>query len=112
VDRLRGDHRLSPTAFTAGFPTNWRRSWCQIRIDQSIDLDLIAERIRALGAKAPGSYAEFSRLTSIAESPGVKSATEMIRDLVAGQRTTSRPLPAHATHADSREDGLDATQPS
>jgi starvation-inducible DNA-binding protein len=56
----------------------------------ALAVDLIAERIRALGAKAPASYAEFSRLTSIAEEPGVKSATEMISDLVAGQEAVVR----------------------
>jgi len=56
----------------------------------ALAVDLIAERIRALGAKAPGSYGEFSGLTSIAEESGVKSATEMIRDLVAGQEAVVR----------------------
>ena len=56
----------------------------------ALAVDLIAERIRALGAKAPGSYAEFSRLTSIAEDTGVKTAPEMIRDLVAGQEAVVR----------------------
>ena len=56
----------------------------------ALAVDLIAERIRALGAKAPGSYAEFSRLTSIAEAPGGTSATEMISDLVAGQEAVVR----------------------
>ena len=56
----------------------------------ALAVDLIAERIRALGAKAPGSYAEFSRLTSIVEDTGVKSAPEMIRDLVAGQEAVVR----------------------
>lgn len=48
-------------------------------------LDLIAERIRALGFPAPGTYREFSALTVIPESEGVPNATEMIRQLVAGQ---------------------------
>jgi starvation-inducible DNA-binding protein len=56
----------------------------------ALAVDLIAERIRALGAKAPGSYAEFARLTSIAEAPGQKSAVEMISDLVAGQEAVVR----------------------
>src|SRR5437763_12771260 len=42
-------------------------------------VDLIAERIRALGFLAPGSYRELSRLTSIPEEEGVPSAEEMIR---------------------------------
>ncbi|NNM83046.1 MAG: DNA starvation/stationary phase protection protein [Burkholderiales bacterium] len=53
-------------------------------------VDLVAERIRALGFPAPGSYAEFSRLTSIPESEGVPKAKDMIRELVAGQETVTR----------------------
>lgn len=51
----------------------------------ALAVDLIAERIRALGFPAPGTYAEFSKLSSIAETKGVPSAQNMIRDLVAGQ---------------------------
>ena len=42
-------------------------------------VDLIAERIRALGHPAPGSYKAFARLSSIEEEEGVPSAEEMIR---------------------------------
>ncbi len=56
----------------------------------SLAVDLIAERIRALGAKAPGSYAQFAALTKIDEQTGEPTATEMIRDLVAGQETVVR----------------------
>ena len=56
----------------------------------ALAVDLIAERIRALGAKAPGSYAEFSRLTSISEGTSVTSAIDMIRDLVASQEAVVR----------------------
>lgn len=48
-------------------------------------MDLVAERIRALGYPAPGSYKEFAALTSIKDSNGVPSAKEMIKQLVAGQ---------------------------
>jgi starvation-inducible DNA-binding protein len=51
----------------------------------ALAVDLIAERIRALGHPAPGTYAEFSKLTSIKEPKGVPSAEDMIRELVAGQ---------------------------
>jgi starvation-inducible DNA-binding protein len=53
-------------------------------------LDLIAERIRALGHPAPGTYREFVKLASIKESEGVPKATEMIRHLVAAQEGTAR----------------------
>jgi starvation-inducible DNA-binding protein len=52
--------------------------------------DLIAERIRTLGFPAPGTYREFSRLSSINEAEGVPSATEMIRQLVEGHETVAR----------------------
>ena len=48
-------------------------------------VDEIAERIRALGVAAPGSYEQFSRLSSIREETGVPGAAEMIRQLVQGQ---------------------------
>lgn len=53
-------------------------------------LDLIAERIRALGFPAPGTYAEFARLASIEEVKGVPKASEMVRHLVAAQEATAR----------------------
>ena len=53
-------------------------------------LDMIAERIRALGHPAPGTYREFVKLASIKESEGVPKATEMIRNLVAAQEATAR----------------------
>ena len=56
----------------------------------ALAVDLIAERIRALGCFAPGTYKEFSALTSIAESNGVPKATEMIAQLVSGQEAVVR----------------------
>jgi len=53
-------------------------------------LDLIAERIRALGHPAPGTYKEFVALASIKEVEGVPRATDMIRQLVAAQEATAR----------------------
>lgn len=53
-------------------------------------VDQIAERIRALGFPAPGSYKEFAKLTSIPEADGVPSAEEMIRQLVEGQEAVAR----------------------
>src|ERR687884_2029810 len=44
--------------------------------------DQIAERIRALGFIAPGSYKEFSELTYLQEAEGVPPAAEMVRQLV------------------------------
>ena len=56
----------------------------------ALAVDLIAERIRALGFPAPGTYSDFARLSSIEETPGVPSADEMIRLLVAGQESVVR----------------------
>jgi len=53
-------------------------------------LDVIAERIRALGHPAPGTYKEFVKFASIKEVEGVPKATEMIRLLVAAQEATAR----------------------
>ena len=56
-------------------------------------LDEIAERIRALGFNAPGSYAEFTRLSSIAEEPGLADTAdwrEMVRQLVIGNEAVCR----------------------
>jgi starvation-inducible DNA-binding protein len=56
----------------------------------ALAVDLIAERIRALGFPAPGTYADFARLSSIHEEPGVPSAQDMIRKLVDGQESVVR----------------------
>ena len=56
----------------------------------ALAVDLIAERIRALGYPAPGTYAEFTRLSSIKEPKGVPGATDMLRELVAGQEAVVR----------------------
>ena len=53
-------------------------------------VDEIAERIRALGVIAPGSYAQFAELTSIREETGSPSAEEMIAQLVKDQETVVR----------------------
>jgi starvation-inducible DNA-binding protein len=52
--------------------------------------DAIAERIRALGSVAPGSYREFSKLTYLRESETVRSANEMIAELLSDHETTAR----------------------
>lgn len=56
----------------------------------AIAVDLIAERIRALGCFAPGSYREFALLTSLAEPNGKVDAQEMIRQLLIGQEAIVR----------------------
>ncbi len=56
----------------------------------ALAVDEVAERIRALGEPAPGSYKAFAALSSIDEQEGRLSADEMIRDLVAGQEAVVR----------------------
>jgi starvation-inducible DNA-binding protein len=56
----------------------------------ALAVDLIAERIRALGEPAPGSYSAFARLSSIREADGVPSAAEMVRILAEDQLAVVR----------------------
>ena len=53
-------------------------------------LDIIAERIRALGHPAPGTFKAFAKLASIEEPEGVPTAVDMIQLLVAAQEATAR----------------------
>ena len=53
-------------------------------------VDLIAERIRALGVFAPGSYTELGELSSVPEADGVPSAPDMVKELVAGHEQVAR----------------------
>jgi starvation-inducible DNA-binding protein len=71
----------------------------------SLAVDSIAERIRALGVHAPGSYKEFAKLSSIPEADGVPAAEEMIRQLVEGQEAVVRTARAIFP---STEAGVDA----
>lgn len=56
----------------------------------ALAVDAIAERIRALGFPAPGTYREFTALSSIPEEEGVPTAEDMIRKLVEGQEAVVR----------------------
>jgi starvation-inducible DNA-binding protein len=53
-------------------------------------VDVVAERIRALGHFAPGSYGAYARLSSIDEDDDMPSATAMITNLVKGNEAVSR----------------------
>jgi starvation-inducible DNA-binding protein len=64
------------------FMTQYTEQWAA--------LDLIAERIRALGYPAPGTYAEFVKLASIKEIEGVPKALDMVKHLVNAQQATAR----------------------
>lgn len=58
--------------------------------EAALAVDLIAERIRALGFPAPGTYAEYAKLSSIEETSGVPEAMEMVRLLVKGHEACAR----------------------
>ncbi len=67
------------------FETQYNEQWTA--------LDDIAERIRALGFNAPGSYREFVALSSIPEEPGLTDSAdwrEMVRQLVLGNEAVCR----------------------
>jgi starvation-inducible DNA-binding protein len=70
----------------------------------ALAVDLVAERIRALGHPAPGSYAQFAKLSSIPEETKVPKAEEMIRQLVDAQeavvKTARSVFPAAERAAD------------
>jgi starvation-inducible DNA-binding protein len=54
-------------------------------------VDPVAERIRSLGHHAPGSYAQFGKLSSLPDAPGTPpKALEMVRVLVAGHEAVAR----------------------
>ena len=56
----------------------------------ALAVDLVAERIRALGAPAPGSYRQYSALSSIEEDTEQPEAMEMVRRLVEGHEAVAR----------------------
>jgi starvation-inducible DNA-binding protein len=56
----------------------------------ALAVDLIAERIRALGFTAPGTYRQFAQLSSLKEDDGIPKSEDMIRRLVEGHETVAR----------------------
>jgi starvation-inducible DNA-binding protein len=73
-------------------------------------VDLIAERIRALGQYAPGSFGQFTRLASIKDAEGVPKAEDMVKQLAADheivEQTIRSVLPAAQRAADEVTVGL------
>lgn len=74
----------------------------------ALAVDLIAERIRALGFPAPGTYSEFARLSSIPETEGVPKAKTMIKLLVEGQESVVRTARSLLTIVREAEDEASA----
>ncbi len=70
----------------------------------ALAVDLIAERIRALGFPAPGTYKEYAQLTTIAEPDGVPKALEMLQQLVEGQESVVRTARSIFTIVDEAHD--------
>ncbi len=68
-------------------------------------VDPIAERIRALGAAAPGSYAQFGALASIKDAPAKPpKAMEMVKILVEGHEAVARTARSVFPLADKADD--------
>ncbi|MFC4278196.1 Dps family protein [Achromobacter aloeverae] len=67
-------------------------------------LDSIAERIRALGHHAPGTYREYAKLSSIAEPTSVPDAMDMVRLLVKGNESVAKTARAAFEKADGAND--------
>jgi starvation-inducible DNA-binding protein len=70
----------------------------------ALAVDLVAERIRALGLPAPGTYKQFTALSSIKEEDGVPKAQDMIRLLVSGHETVARTAREVFKSADAAND--------
>jgi starvation-inducible DNA-binding protein len=70
----------------------------------ALAVDQIAERIRALGFPAPGTYSAYAKLSSIKETDGVPNAQDMIRLLVEGQEAVVRTARAVFETADDAND--------
>ncbi len=74
----------------------------------ALAVDLIAERIRALGLPAPGTYAEFGKLSAVKEESGVPKATDMIKGLVEGHETVVRTARSVFPHVERAKDEASA----
>lgn len=72
--------------------------------EAAMAVDLIAERIRALGVPAPGTYKQFAALSSIDEADGVPDPKEMIRQLVLGHEACVRTARKAFPKAESASD--------
>jgi starvation-inducible DNA-binding protein len=78
------------------FMTQYNELWMSV--------DLIAERIRALGFHAPGSYAAFAKHASVKEETGVPTAKNMIKILVKDHERVAKTCRAVLPVADDAND--------
>lgn len=67
-------------------------------------IDELAERIRALGEKAPGSYREFSKLATIKEAEGTEDAKTMLKVLKTDHTKVAQTLTKAIQAAQNAED--------
>ena len=74
----------------------------------ALAVDEIAERIRALGHYAPGSYAAYAKLSTVTESEDVPAAKEMIQQLVAAHETVAKTARSIFPAAESGNDEVTA----
>ena len=72
--------------------------------DLALAVDEIAERIRILGAPAPGSYTAFAKLSAIEEETGMPKAEEMIQNLVEDQASIVSLCKSLVKAAEANED--------
>jgi starvation-inducible DNA-binding protein len=78
------------------FMTQYTEQWNAI--------DPIAERIRALGHYAPGSYKQYVKLATVKETEGVPKAEQMVRQLIEGQEAVARTARSVLPLADDAND--------
>jgi starvation-inducible DNA-binding protein len=76
----------------------------ELYTEQWAAVDMVAERIRALGAPAPGTYEEFAALTSIVNTKGLPNAMDMVKELMEGQATVVRTARTMFTVAEKAND--------
>ena len=77
-------------------------------MELALAVDEIAERIRALGENAPGSYTEFARLAAVKEAKGVPKALDMIRELAGDCDTVAKTAAALVAAAQAAGDEASA----
>jgi starvation-inducible DNA-binding protein len=70
----------------------------------AVAVDDIAERIRTLDVPAPGTYKEFSKLSSIKEVDGVPSSTKMVELLTQGHEQVIKTCRAVLKTAQNADD--------
>ena len=71
-------------------------------------VDLLAERIRALGEKAPGTFASYSKMTTITEGNENSSAQEMVKELAQDQQKIVKTLEKVLNESQNYKDDVTA----